>query len=78
MLISLERCSSFLVYSSTRDSVFSVRRGLCVLDSSVRAVLKTSNPVTLACVGVGSAALERVSARWSEVPFLYLITKLYL
>ena len=71
MLISLKRCSSFLVSSRTRDSVFYVRRGLCVLDSSVRSVLKTSNPVTLACVGVGSVALKRVSARWSEVPFLY-------
>ena len=41
----------------------SVRRGLWVSDSSVSSVLNTSKPVTLACTGVGSAALERVSAR---------------
>ena len=59
-------------------SVVSVRRGLCVSDSSVSSVLSTSKPVTLACTGVGSAALERVSARYSEVPFLYLMVKRYL
>ena len=40
-----------------------MRRGLCVSDSSVSSVLNTSKSVTLACTGVGSAALERVSAR---------------
>ena len=58
--------------------MFSVRRGLGAWDSSVRSVLNTSNPVTLACVGVGRAALERVSAKWSEGPFLYLMVKRYL
>ena len=46
-----------------RGSVVSVRRGLCVSDSSMSSVLNTSKSVTLACTGVGSAALERVSAR---------------
>ena len=78
MVFNMERCLSLLVFSCTRDSVFSVRRGLGVWDSSVRSVLNTSNPVTLACVGVGRAAFERVSAKWSEDPFLYLMVKRYL
>ena len=40
------------------------------------SVLKTSKPVSLAFMG--GAALERVSASWREVPFLYLTVKWYL
>ena len=61
--INLERFSSFLVSSRMRDSVVSVRCGLCVSDSSVSSVQNTSKSVTLACTGVGSAAHKRVSAR---------------
>ena len=61
--INLERWSSFLVSSRRQDSVVSMRRGLCVSDSSVSSVLNTSKSVTLACNGVGNAGLERVSAR---------------
>ena len=61
--INLEKFSSFLVSSRMRDLVVSVRHGLCESDSSVSSVLNTSKSVTLACSGVGSAALERVSAR---------------
>lgn len=44
-------------------SVLGVRRGLFPSNNSVSSILKTSNPMTLACAGMGSAALERVSAR---------------
>lgn len=63
MAIKLERFSSFLVSSRRRDSLVSVRRGLCVSDSSVSSVLNTPKSVTLTCTGLGSAALERVSTR---------------
>ena len=48
-----------------------MKHGLCLSDSSVSSVLKTLNPVTPACTGVGSVALDRLSARKSEVPWSF-------
>ena len=64
--------------SRSLGSVSSLSRGLLFWNSAIRFVLKTSNPVTLACTGAGNAARERVSARCREVPFLYVIVKRYL
>jgi len=63
VFINLQRCSSLLAPLRRRHSVVPMRRELCVSDSCVSSVLNTSKSVTLACTGVGSAALERVSAR---------------
>ena len=49
----------------------SVSLGLWSLYEFSSSRLKTSNPVILACVGVGRAARESVSAMRRVVPFLY-------
>ena len=54
-------------------SVMSVSLGLWSLHEFSNSRRKTSNPVIFACVGVGKAARESVSAMWRVVPFLYCI-----